>query len=67
MHVAVNMVGARRWCSVVLMLGHLHQWRHRLGVSWGVPRLRLFSMMIDCHTLPFFQINNFKSLGAIII
>ena len=27
MHVAVNMVGARRWCSVVLMLGHRRQSR----------------------------------------
>ena len=34
MHVAVNMVGARRWCGVVLFMGHGHQWRHRLGVSW---------------------------------
>ena len=34
MHVAVNMVGARRWCGVVLIMGHCHQWRHRLGVSW---------------------------------
>ena len=34
MHVAVNMVGARRWCGVVLIMGHRHQWRHRLGVSW---------------------------------
>ena len=33
MHVAVNMVGARQWCSVVLMLGHRRQWRHRFGVS----------------------------------
>ena len=33
MHVAVNMVGARRWCGVVLILGHRHQWRHRLGIS----------------------------------
>ena len=36
MHVAVNMVGVRRWCGVVLIMGHRHQWRHR-------PRLRLFS------------------------
>ena len=34
MHVAVNMVGARRWCGVVLITGHRHKWRHRLGVSW---------------------------------
>ena len=33
MHVAVNMVGARRWCGVIIM-GHRHQWRHQLGVSW---------------------------------
>ena len=31
MHVAVNMVGARRWCSVVLMLGSRRQCRHPLG------------------------------------
>ena len=34
MHVAVNMVGARRWCCVVLILGHCHERRHRLGISW---------------------------------
>ena len=34
MLVAVNMVGARRWCSVVLMLGHRFQCPHHLGVSW---------------------------------
>ena len=34
MHVAVNMIGARHWCGVVLIMGHRHQWRHRLGVSW---------------------------------
>ena len=28
MHVAVNMVGARHWYCVVLIMGH------RLGVSW---------------------------------
>ena len=55
MHVAVNMVGARRWCSVVLMLGHRRQCRHELGVRGGVLRLRLFSMMIDCYTLPYFS------------
>ena len=32
MHVAVNMVGVRRWCGIVLIMGHRHQWRHRLGV-----------------------------------
>ena len=36
MHVSVNMAGARRWCSVVLMLGHRHQWRHRFRVSWPI-------------------------------
>ena len=45
MHVVVNMVGARRWCSVVLMLGHLRQWRHRFGVSW--PRTALTSIPHD--------------------
>ena len=34
MHVAVNIVGARRWCSIVLMLGHRRQKRHRFGVLW---------------------------------
>ena len=60
MHVAVNMVGARRWCSVVLMLGSRRQCRHplggiRLASRGGVPRLRLFSIMIDCYTLPYFS------------
>ena len=54
MHVAVNMEDARRCHNVVLMLGHCHQWRHRFGVSWGVPRLRLLPVMIDCYTLPHF-------------
>ena len=69
MHVAVNMVGARRWCSVVLMLDHRRQCRHRLASRGGVPCLRLFSMMIDCYSLHclIFPINNFASLGAIII
>ena len=52
MHVTVNMDGAKRCCSVVLMLGHRRQWRHRFGVSWSLPRLRLFpvirAVMIDC-------------------
>ena len=53
MHVAVNMVSARRWCSVAL--GHRRQCRHGLGVRGGVLRLRLFSIMIDCYTLPYFS------------
>ena len=48
----VNMVGARSWCSVVLMLGHCRQCRHRLGIS---PHLRLFLMLTDCYTLPYFS------------
>ena len=36
MHVTVNMDGARRCCSVVLMLGHRHQRRHRFA-SRGAP------------------------------
>ena len=48
MHVAVKMDGARRCYSVVLMLGHRFQWRHRFGVSWSLTRLRLFPVMIDC-------------------
>ena len=54
MHVAVNMDDARHCHGVVLMLGHRRQWRHRFGVSWGVPRLRLLPMMIGCYTLPHF-------------
>ena len=48
MHVAVSMDGARRRCSVVLMLVHHRQWRHWFGVSWSLPRLHLFPVMIDC-------------------
>ena len=48
MHVTVNMDGAGRCCSVVLMLGHRRQWRHRFGVSCSLPFLRLFPVMIDC-------------------
>ena len=33
MHGAVNMVDARRWCSVVLMLGQRCKCRHRFGIS----------------------------------
>ena len=51
MHVAVNMVGARQWCGVVLIVinGGIG-----LASRGGVPRLRLFSRMIDCYTLPYF-------------
>ena len=35
MHVAVNMVGARRWCGVVLIMGHRHQWRIGLASRGG--------------------------------
>ena len=48
MHVTVNMDGARRCFSVVLMLGHRRQWRNQFGVSWSLLRLRLFPVMIDC-------------------
>ena len=67
MHVVVNMVGARRWCSVVLMLGHRRQWPHRFGVSWRRTQFTSIPMMIDCYTCLIFQINNFVRLGAIII
>ena len=43
------------WCGIVLIMGHCHQWWHRLGVSWRRSRIRLFSMMIDCYTLPNFS------------
>ena len=43
MHVAVNMVGAKRWCGVVLIMALGCQWRHGLASRGGVPRLRLFS------------------------
>ena len=67
-YVVVNMVGARRWCSFVLMLGHRRQWRHRFGVSW--QRTPFTSIPHDDKTvIPciIFQINNFQTLGAIII
>ena len=35
MHVAVNMIGARRRCSVVLMLGHRRQWG--IGLACADP------------------------------
>ena len=51
-HVVVEMVGARHWCSVVLMLGHRRHWRHRFGVSRRpVTRLRLIPRD---YTLPHF-------------
>ena len=57
MHVAVNMVGARQLCSVVLMLGP--------GVIGGIG---LASACAPFTFIPLiFQINNFESLGAIII
>ena len=65
MQVAVNMVGARRWCGVVLIMGHHHQWRHRLGVSW----LRTpFTFILNDDRL-LYPALFFKSisLGAIII
>ena len=37
MHVTVNMDGARRCCSVVLMLGHRRQWRHRFASRGAYP------------------------------
>ena len=54
MHVAVNMVGARRWCGVVLIMGHRHQWRHRLGVLWRRTPFTFILILIDCYTLPYF-------------
>ena len=33
-HMALNMDGARRRCSVVIMLGHRRQWRHWFGVPF---------------------------------
>ena len=57
MHVAVNIVGTRRCCSVVLMLSHRRQWGHRFDVCR--PCLRLFPVKIDCYTLLIFQINSF--------
>ena len=52
MHVAVNMVGARRWCGVVLIMGHRHQWRHQFGVSWRRTPFTFILILIDCYTLP---------------
>ena len=46
MHVAVNMVGARRWWGVVLILGHRHQWRHRLGISWRRTHLAVSGLTV---------------------
>ena len=37
MHVALNMDGARRCCSVVLMLGHSRQWRFGVLFTF-IPR-----------------------------
>ena len=64
MHVAVNIVGARRRCSVVLMLGHRRQWGHRFGVCR--PGLRLFPVSIDCFPDSFSK-SITVSLGAIFI
>ena len=64
MHVTVNMDGARRCCSVVLMLGHRRQWRHRFGVSLS---LRLFPVMIRLLNPASFTKSITASLGAIII
>ena len=67
MHVVVNMGGAGRWCSVVLMLGHHRQWRHRFGGSWRRTAFTSIPHDDDCYTCFIFQINNFTSLGAIFI
>ena len=67
MHVVVNMGSAGRWCSVVLMLGHCRQWRHRFGILWRRTAFTSIPHDDDCYTCLIFQINNFASLGAIII
>ena len=54
MPLVVNMVGARRWCSVVLMLGHRPQWRHRFGVWWR--RTAFTSIPHDDDTCLIFQL-----------
>ena len=56
MHVAVNMVGARRWCGVVLILGHRHQWRHRLGVSWRRTHLAVSGLTVRLPVWPWQQV-----------
>ena len=43
MHVAVNMVGARRWWGVVLIMGIVINGGIGLASRGGVPRLPLFS------------------------
>ena len=53
---------------VVLIMGHCHQWRHQIGVSW-LRTPFTFILHDDRLLYPalFFQINNFASLCAIII
>ena len=55
MHVALDMIGVRRWCSVVLIMGHRHRWRHRLGISWRRTRFAFILILIDCYNLPYFS------------
>ena len=63
MLVAVNLVGARHRCSVVLMLGTRVIGGIGLASRGGVCPVHV------CDAIPclIFQINNFESLGAIII
>ena len=67
MHVTVNMDGARRCCSVVLIMGH----RVKCGIGLRLVELTPFTFIPrddkTAKPCPIFKINNSASLGAIII